>query len=175
CTVPVWVRGARASLDVVEPKSAGSTKLPIAALGGSVATASNGITAEVVEVTSFEELRGLGELARGKIVFFDRPMDPKILDPFQAYGRAVDQRGQGAIQAARAGGVAAVVRSMTLGIDDLPHTGAMHYQDGLERVPAAAISTAGAERLSGLLRREKGLKLHLVLDCATLPDVASSN
>jgi hypothetical protein len=102
-------------------------------------------------------------------------MDPKVLDPFEAYGGAVDQRGRGAAEAARHGGVAAIVRSMSLAIDDAPHTGAMRYEDGTARVPAAAVSTAGAERLSILLRAKPDLRLRLRLDCADRGEVPSSN
>lgn len=175
CNVPKWDRGKVASLEVVAPAESRATWLPILALGGSVATPSSGIEAGVIEVTSFEDLEAKGESARGKIVFFDRPMDPKVLDPFEAYGGAVDQRGRGAIEAAKHGGVAAIVRSMSLAVDDVPHTGAMHYEDGTERVPAAAVSTAGAERLSALLRAKPDLRLRLRLDCADRGEAPSSN
>jgi acetylornithine deacetylase/succinyl-diaminopimelate desuccinylase-like protein len=175
CTVPKWERGKVASLVVVEPAESRSTWLPVVALGGSVATPPLGIEAGVLEVRSFEELAEKGETARGKIVFFDRPMDPKVLDPFEAYGGAVEQRGRGAIEAAKHGGVAAIVRSMSLAVDDAPHTGAMHYEDGTARVPSAAVSTAGAERLSALLRAQPDLRLRLRLDCAGRGEAPSSN
>src|SRR5262249_33956842 len=84
------------------------------------------------------------------------------------------QRGRGASEAARVGAIGAIVRSMTMSLDDFPHTGAMHYDDGVERVPAVAISTAGAERLSKMLG-EGALQLHLELDCQTLDDAPSAN
>ena len=175
CTVPKWERGRVASLEVVLPEESRSTWLPVLALGGSVATPPSGIEAGVLEVTSFEDLAANAESARGKIVFFDRPMDAKVLDPFDAYGGAVDQRARGAIEAAKHGGVAAIVRSMSLSIDDAPHTGAMRYEDGTARVPAAAVSTAGAERLSALLRAKPDTRLRLRLDCADRGEVPSSN
>jgi hypothetical protein len=175
CSVPKWERGKVASLEVIAPAESRATWLPVLALGGSVATPSSGIEAGVIEVTSFEDLAAKGEGARGKIVFFDRPMDPKVLDPFEAYGGAVDQRGRGAVEAAKHGGVAAIVRSMSLAVDDVPHTGAMHYEDGTQRVPTAAVSTAGAERLSALLRAKPDLRLRLRLDCADRGEVPSSN
>jgi len=173
CTVPRWERGTVESLVVAEPKEARSTALPILALGGSVGTPERGISAEVVEVTSFLELRALGEVARGKIVFFNRPMDP-ALAPFRAYGGAVNQRSRGAIEAAKVGGVAAIVRSMTMRLDDSPHTGMMNYAEGIVRVPSVAVSTLGAARLSKLLR-EGPLTLTLRLDCETREDVPSAN
>jgi Zn-dependent M28 family amino/carboxypeptidase len=149
-------------------------ELRVLALGGSVATPPGGLEAEVVMVRGFEELEGLGEQARGKIVFFNRPMPRILANTFVAYGQAVDQRGHGAVHAARAGGVAALVRSMTTAIDDFPHTGSLQYDAAVPKVPAAAVSTLGAERLAQMLEG-KAVRLRLELDCATHPDVLSAN
>lgn len=95
--VPVWERGAKEVAYIIE----GNTKIPVpvTALGGSIASQEAGLRAEIVEVQSFEELKAQGEkVVKGKIVFFNRPFDQKILETFEAYGLAVDQRGQGAIQ-----------------------------------------------------------------------------
>jgi carboxypeptidase Q len=175
CKVPHWQRGHVAVLEVVAPDSARATFLPVLALGGSVATPSGGLEGEVVQVQGLGELAALGESLRGKIVLFDRPMDPRTLDPFEAYGAAVDQRAHGAAEAARHGAIGALVRSMTLRLDDTPHTGAMRYEDGVERVPAAAVSTAGAERLAALLRAQKKVVVRLRLDCSEGEEAASNN
>lgn len=175
CQVPRWERGQIARLDVVAPAEARDTRLSILALGGSVATPAGGIEGELVVVRDFDELRALGDRARGRIVLFNRPMDPAELDPFEAYGKAVDQRGQGAVEAAKAGALAAIVRSMTLRLDDVPHTGSMRYADGIARVPAAAVSTAGAERLAQLARTRPGARVKLELDCREFPDVTAHN
>ena len=175
CTVPHWERGRVATLKVTAPKDRADTFLPILALGGSVGTPHGGVEGELLIVRSFEELAAQGEAARGRIVLFDRPMDPTLLDPFEAYGGAVDQRSRGAIEAAKAGAKAAIVRSMTLRRDDVPHTGAMRYEEGVERVPAAAVSTAGAERLAALARAGTKVTLALELDCATRGEAASHN
>ncbi|MFN0243673.1 MAG: M20/M25/M40 family metallo-hydrolase [Planctomycetota bacterium] len=174
CTVPRWIRGDVEHLSVVEPADARDTPLPILALGGSVATPPGGVEAELVVVRRFEELVELGERARGKIVLFNRPMDPARLDPFEAYGGAVDQRSRGAVEAARAGAVGAIVRSMTLATDDYPHTGAMRYHDELARVPVAAVSTAGADRLAALAARGP-VRVRLELACRREEDVPSFN
>ncbi len=175
CTVPHWERGRIAVLEVTEPASARGTYLPILALGGSIATPREGLEAELCTVQSFDQLAALGDSARGKIVFYDRAMDPRTLDPFEAYGAAVDQRARGAVEAARHGAAGAIVRSLTLRLDDLPHTGSMRYEDGVERVPAAAVSTAGAERLAALLHKEKRVAVRFRLDCRENPDVPSHN
>lgn len=173
--VPHWVRGPIEEAMITRSKSKLNTPLTICALGGSVATPQEGIEAEVVEVKSFDELHALGESATGKIVFFNRPMDPTKLNTFEAYGGAVDQRSRGAIEASMAGGVAALVRSMTLALDDVPHTGAMGYVDSVKKVPAAAVSTMDAEMLSQLLAKEKNINVRIKLTCQTLPDVPSAN
>ncbi len=172
--VPKWVRGGKEEGAILLPNGT-SIGIRITALGGSIATPPDGITAEVVEVFSFEELRALGKKAEGKVVFFNRPFDPTRINTFEAYGGAVDQRGSGAIEASRAGGVMALVRSMTPRLDDFPHTGGMGYQDSVRKIPAAAVSTLGANRLSALLKQEPSLKVRLSFSAATLPDVESAN
>ncbi|HTR98221.1 MAG TPA: M28 family peptidase [Bacteroidota bacterium] len=173
-TVPHWVRG---KVEKAFVSSAGRPRQPIAvcALGGSIATPPGGITAPVVEVRSFADLQSLGAGAAGKIVFYNRAMDPRLLNTFQAYEGAVDQRSRGAIEGAKAGAVAVLVRSMTLAIDGVPHTGAMGYMEGVRKIPAAAVSTRDAEMLSGLIARGARPRVTLVLSSKTLPDAPSAN
>lgn len=173
--VPRWVRGPVEEGVIIPTRQKNLIPVRVTALGGSVGTEREGITAEVVEVKSFEELKVLGARVKGKIVFFNRPMDRGYLQTFEAYGRSVNQRGRGAVEAARYGAVAALVRSMTTRLDDFPHTGAMSYVDSVARIPAAAISTNDAEKLSTLLKNEDNLRVRLTLSCETLPDVESAN
>lgn len=173
--VPHWVRGPIEEASIINSPSQGDVPLAVCALGGSIATPEMGLIAEVMEVKSFEELRALGKKAAGKIIFFNRAFDPAQFDTFAGYGGAVNQRGSGAIEAAKAGGVAALVRSMTPSLDDFPHTGAMHYAEGVPKVPAAALSTRAAERLSMILAHDKAVTVRLKLTCETLPDAPSAN
>ncbi len=177
--VPHWVRGEEECWIIPTVSHVPTTMrlqaLAVCALGGSVATPEEGIQAEVVEVKSFDDLRALGQSVRGKIVFFNRPMDPTKLNTFEAYGGAVDQRSRGAIEAAKMGAVAALVRSMSLKIDDKPHTGAMNYADTVQKIPAAAISTLHANELSELIKKQKSVRVHLKLTPKTLPDAESAN
>lgn len=171
--VPHWVRG---SIESAVAFSGGQEfPLTICALGGSIATPKEGITAGVIEVQSFDEVSALGEKAKGKIIFYNRPMDPTKLNTFEAYGGAVNQRSQGAIEAAKVGAVAVLVRSMTLRLDDVPHTGVMGYNDTIPKIPAAAISTVDANWLSGMLKSNMVLTVRMNLSCETLPDVESAN
>ncbi len=174
-TVPHWTRGQVEEASIVNSSSNQELPLKICALGGSIATPPDGITAEVVEVKSFDELKALGDKAKGKIVFFNRPMDKTKYSTFEAYSGAVNQRGQGAVEASKAGGVAALVRSMSTRIDDVPHTGGMTYVDSVSKVPAAAVSTMGANLLDSLLSLGKNVKVKLKLSCQTLPDIESAN
>lgn len=174
-TVNRWVRGAREEAEIVHSASRAAFPLHVCALGGSVGTPDSGITAPVVEVKSFEELDRLGPGARGKIVFFNRPMDRSQTEPFAAYGGAADQRVRGAVQAARHGGVAALVRSLTFRVDDFAHTGLMTYDEGIPRVPAAAVSTSDADALSALLKKGGPVSVRLKMSCRNVGPVESAN
>lgn len=175
--VPKWVRGAP-EYAYIETKPGTTVNVPICALGGSVDTPGPGLKAPVIEVKSLDELSFLGtEKIQGKIVFFNRPMQADVIDTFKAYGGCVDQRYSGAREAAKFGAVGVIVRSMNLRLDDLPHTGAMSYGDlqPALRIPAAAISTNGAEMLSTMLKLNPDIKFFYKLYCKQFKDVQSYN
>lgn len=175
--VPKWVRGAK-EFALIETAPGITFNVPITALGGSVATPSVGLKAPVVEVQGIEELKALGRTQiEGKIVFFNRPMQADLISTFQAYSGCVDQRYSGALEASAYGAVGVIVRSMNLRLDDLPHTGAMSYGDQAvsNRIPAAAISTNAADKLSKLMKLEPNLKFLFRQQCRTYPDVWSHN
>lgn len=175
--VPKWVRG-NPEFAYIETEPGKTISVNICALGGSVATAPQGIKANVIEVQSLEELEILGrEKLEGKIVFFNRPMDETQINTFNAYGGCVDQRGSGAKEATKYGAVGVIVRSMNLRLDDFPHTGGTNYGDTPinQRIPAAAISTNHAELLSSLLKLDTNVKLYFKQNCQQLEDVQSYN
>ncbi len=173
CMVPHWERGKPESARVLGVK--GLDKLPVCALGGSVPTAGK-LVAPVVEVQNFEELAALpADKVKGHIVLFNRPMEARNVTSFTSYGGAVNQRGRGAIEAAKRGAVGVLVRSMNLRADDFPHTGAMRYQDDVTKIPAAAISTNAADQLSAALKKQPDIRVELKMDCRTLPDAPSFN
>lgn len=174
CMVTHWERG-KAEKGSYSGKM-GKVKTPILALGGSVSTGKKGIKAQIVEVFSLDEVRAMkADALKGKIVFYNRPMNAKELDTFNAYGGCVDQRGNGAIEAAKKGASAVVVRSMNLSLDDFPHTGNMRYADGVTKIPACAISTNAAELLHKHLKEDPNLQYSLKMDCASFPDAPSFN
>ncbi|MGZ3874294.1 MAG: M20/M25/M40 family metallo-hydrolase [Mucilaginibacter sp.] len=174
--VPHWVRGAKEEGAII--KGDKRISVHIAALGMSVATPKNGITAQVIELHSLKELETLGKDAiKGKIVFFNRPFDPKFIETLWAYGTAGDQRNAGPAAAAKYGAVGVIVRSLTESLDYFPHTGAtMVVKDGIN-IPAAAISTIDANTLSNMLKLRSfpAVKFYFKQSCQTLPDAPSYN
>ncbi len=176
CMVPHWVRGEKEQAKVFTSNSKSFKALPICALGGSIATPAEGLTATVVEAKGIDDLKRLGkENIQGKIVFFNEPMEPTFIATFHAYGKAVMQRWAGAKEAAKYGAVGVVVRSMTLAHDDNPHTGVMSYNDSITKIPACAISTNGADWLSNYIKTDKEAKFFFKMNCQTLPDEKSYN
>ncbi|MFI5136571.1 MAG: M20/M25/M40 family metallo-hydrolase [Sphingobacteriales bacterium] len=173
--VPHWVRGQKEQCIIINGKS--RIPLAVTALGMSVATPANGITADVIEVHSLKELDALGEAGiKGKIVFFNRPFDPRFIETGRAYGSAGDQRFAGPAAAAKYGAVGALVRSLTEILDNYPHTGATLYKKDGVNIPAAALSTIAANQLSAMLKKGKStLKIYFKQSCRMLPDVLSYN
>ncbi|MEZ4859294.1 MAG: M20/M25/M40 family metallo-hydrolase [Flavobacteriaceae bacterium] len=175
--VPKWTRGIP-EYAYIETAPGITSLANICALGGSVATPDGGLKAQVIEVKGIEDLASFGkEKIQGKIVFYNRPMDPTLISTFSAYGGCVDQRYAGAMEAQKYGAVGVIVRSMNLRNDDYPHTGSMTYGDTPinNRIPACAISTYGANYLSSALRIQPDLKFYFKQNCKVYPDVQSYN
>jgi carboxypeptidase Q len=161
--VPRWVRGEE-RLRFHGPHV---RDLDLLGLGGTVSTPSDGIRAPVLVVESFDELRDRAMEARGRIVVFNAP--------FTTYGETVQYRVRGAVEAARVGALAALVRSVTPVPRYLPHTGMMRYEDGIPQIPTAAITVEDAEWMHRMQRRGQQFELDLFLGGETHPDVPSRN
>ncbi len=175
--VPKWTRGIP-EYAFIETAPGITSIVNVCALGGSVATPDGGLKAEVIEVQGVEDLAKYGrEKIEGKIVFYNRPMQANLIETHAAYGGCVDQRYDGAREAAKYGAVGVVVRSMNLRQDDLPHTGAMSYGDTPEskRIPACAISTNAANYLSMALKLKSDLNFFFKQNCKMYQDVLSYN
>lgn len=178
--VPHWVRGEETATLTDYPGMAPNTtqKIVLTALGGSVATPNEGLTAEVVVVNDFDELQALGrDGVAGKIVLFNAKFDQQLADngyAGPAYGQAVIYRGIGASAAARLGAVAALNRSAGGADYRLPHTGALRYADDAPKIPAAAVTSEDAETMARLASEGK-VRMRLVLTPQTLPDAVSYN
>ena len=173
--VPNWIRGDK---EIANYNANGILKnVAICALGFSVATPKDGISAEIIEVKSLDEARALGYKMKDKIVFFNRAFDNTLINTFKAYGGCVDQRVQGATICGEFGAKGVIVRSMTNSIDDFPHTGTMTYGElpKEKHIPAAAISSLAAENLSKDLKENPNLIFYFKQNCKTLPDAPSFN
>jgi Zn-dependent M28 family amino/carboxypeptidase len=137
-------------------------------LGMSVATPPDGITADVVAVSSFDELARLGrEKVEGRIVLYNQE--------YRGYGQSRLYRSTGASRAAALGAVAALVRSVTPLAMQAPHTGEMSYQEGVPRIPAAAVSVEDAMMISRLCAAGVPVRVHLEMNARTEPDADSAN
>jgi carboxypeptidase Q len=171
--VPHWERGNKES-GWIKQANGQLIKVNILALGGSVGT--NGtLEGEIIEFKHIDELKkAKRSKVEGKIVFLNQAMDAQQISTFKAYGGCYAIRGNGAVEAAKLGAIAVVIRSLAMPVDDHPHTGSMHYEDSIQRIPAAALSTADAEYISELLKKGK---CHLVMemDCRNFPDAVSYN
>ncbi len=178
--VPHWVRGEETAALVEWAGQAPETtqKVILTALGGSVATPPEGITAEVVVAKDFEDLNSLGrDKVAGKIVLFSHGFDKAMAAQGRAgdaYSQAVVYRSDAASAAAKLGAVAALIRSVGSADYRLPHTGAMKYEEGVAKIPSAAVTSEDAEMMVALVPQGR-VRMHLVLTPQTLPDVESYN
>ncbi|HEX6559217.1 MAG TPA: M28 family metallopeptidase [Longimicrobiales bacterium] len=161
--VPHWVRGAE-SVELLSPRAA---RIAMVGLGGSIATPPEGITAEVLVVSSFDELTRRAAEAKGRIVLFD--------EPFVGYGRTVQYRMRGAIEAARVGAVASLIRSVSSYSMRNPHTGAMAYDSTVPRIPHASISVEDAMMLHRMQDRGTRIVVRIKMSAQLLPDAPSKN
>jgi carboxypeptidase Q len=161
--VPRWVRGAE-SAELVLPRRA---NLPMLGLGGSIGTPPGGITAEVMVVTSYDDLTARAAEARGKIVLFNVP--------FTTYGQTVQYRSGGAVAASRAGAVASMIRSVTPYSQNTPHTGGMAYNDSVPRIPHAAITPEDADMIARMIAGGERVAVTLTMSAHMLPDAQSRN
>lgn len=171
--VPHWERGTKEAAWLTDEKGK-VYKLHIIALGGSVGTHGL-IEGEVLQVESIEELEAMQpSQVEGKIIFFNRPFDQKMIQTFKAYGACVDQRWEGTNAASKLNAKGVVIRSMASSSDDHPHTGSMHYDEGVNPIPGAAISTNDADLLTKWLKKGKVI-LKMEMDCRIYPDQLSHN
>src|SRR5690606_4851481 len=145
------------------------------ALGGSIATPKKGLNAPLFEITSFEQLGALTDELKGKIAFYNIPMDPAFINTFHSYSNSAKQRYVGALEASKKGAVGVVIRSLSATINDFPHTGSMTYQGAEVKIPAMAISTLDAEKLSADLKSNPDLGFFMKMNCESRDSVISYN
>lgn len=161
--VPHWVRGEESAM-LVSPRPA---RLAMLGLGHSIGTPRRGVEAEVLVVSSFDELTRRAAEARGKIVLFDVP--------YTGYGQTVRYRTGGAVAGARVGAVAVLIRSVAAYSIRSPHTGVMLYDSTVARIPAAALSVEDAMMLHRMADRGERVVVRLTMGAQMLPDAPSRN
>jgi carboxypeptidase Q len=171
--VPHWERGNKES-GWIKLANGHLIKVNILALGGSIGTDGT-LEGELIEFKHIDELKkAKRSKVEGKIVFLNQAMDEQQISTFKAYGGCYAIRGNGAVEAAKLGAIAVVIRSLAMPVDDHPHTGSMHYEDSIPRIPAAALSTSDAEYVSELLKKGN-CRLVMEMDCRNFPDAVSYN
>jgi len=172
CMVPHWVRGGKDQ--AVATVSQEKKSLDVIALGNSLGTGAKGITADVIEVKSFNDLESKKDQVRNKIVFYNYKFNPTFINTFQAYVDAVPYRGAGASRAAKYGALAVIVRSMSHSTDNNPHTGSLRYDTTLPNIPAVAIGLKDADWLSDALNTNT-VKVSMKTNGHFLPDTIGDN
>ena len=165
---PCW-RSVRAKASLILQNKE-ELNLNICTLGASISTPKKGITANIIEVQDFEHLNLLGrEAIENKIVFFNASMVDS------GYGKTVKYRTSGAVKASELGAKAVIIRSLTNRDDDFPHTGSMHYEEGIEPIPAVMISTNDANLLNHQLHSNKNVELKLKVKTKLCDSVTTWN
>jgi hypothetical protein len=170
--VPHWERGnTEVGWFQIKDKI---NKVNLLALGGSIGT--NGlISGELIEVNSLEELKKKNSKdIKNKIVFINQKMDDTFIQTFKAYGSCYPIRGNGAVEASRLGAKAVIIRSLSLSKNEHPHTGSLNYNDSIQKIPAAAISTQDAEQLSTAIKNNQ-VTFSFEMDCRLYPESPSFN
>ncbi len=171
--VPHWVRG-KEELKLKYGKNGAYKKVPMLSLGSSEGTGGKILQAEVLMVANFDEFKTLSkEQVKGKIVFFNYRFRQDLINTFEAYGDAVKYRGAGPYVAAEKGAVGIIIRSMSTGEDDFPHTGSTHYYDSVKSIPSVAVGNYTADSL------EKNCKKGIVIaqlqsNCTMMKDKVRS-
>ncbi|MEO6406546.1 MAG: M20/M25/M40 family metallo-hydrolase [Ferruginibacter sp.] len=174
CIVPHWVRGTKES-GFVKLSDGTKRNLSLCALGNSVGTGTKGISAPVIEIKNFAELEKMAANIKGKIVFYNFPMNPTYVRTFMAYGESGAYRTRGPARAAKLGAIGVMVRSLASNINKYPHTGTTIYNDSFPKIPAVAISTEDAEWLCKQLKNNSNATASFQTNSQMLADEPSFN
>src|SRR5262249_55407748 len=131
--VPRWVRGKEWG-SVIRPVE---RRLTLLGLGGTGGTRSPP-RARSAPLASPDDLQRSSARLDGRIAFVNHRMAPydEARDT-AGYSEAVKARLHAASEAARRGAAAVLVRSVTVTSLRTPHTGALRYEPGVPRIPAA--------------------------------------
>jgi hypothetical protein len=176
CTVPHWVRGGvdKAVVTSIDDKKQKRT-LDVLALGNSIGSGQKGVTADVVAVSSFDDLENRKNEVKGKIVFYNYPFNPTYIVPANAYGESGVYRANGPSRAAKYGAIGVIVRSMTEATNNHPHTGATRYNDSFPKIPAVAVGLEDADYLWQVCQKHKKVQVSFTTNGKFLPDTIGHN
>jgi carboxypeptidase Q len=174
CLVPHWIRGGKDEAFFNVPGKKNIVPLDVIALGNSMGTGPKGISANLVEVSTFDELEAKKDQLKGKVVFYNHRFNDTYIRTFAAYGEAGQYRGAGPSRAAKYGAVAVIVRSLSNSTDNNPHTGATRYDTTLPKIPAVAIGLRDADRLDSVLQKNL-VTVSLKTNGHFLPDTIGHN
>lgn len=176
CMVPHWIRGGKDEVTAnwAEGSKASKKSLDVLALGNSMGSGPKGVTGQVIEVTSFDDLESKKDQLKGKIVFYNYKFNPTFVSTFAAYGDANKYRGGGPSRAAKYGATAVIVRSMSHSTDNNPHTGGTRYDSAYAKIPAVAIGLRDADWLSTALAKQT-VNVSLKTNGKFLPDTIGHN
>ena len=178
CMVPHWVRGGKDKVIITYDDVKGkqqSFAINVLALGNSAGSGAAGVKAPLIVVNNFDELDKVKENVKGKIVFYNCDFDDTIISPFGAYGKNVRYRGNGASRAAKYGALAVLVRSMTNGTDNNPHTGVLRYNDLFPHIPAVAVGLDDVRKVAALAAGNIKLSAQVFTYGTMLPDTVGYN
>jgi hypothetical protein len=172
--VPHWERGDYEECYYYE--NGEKINLSILGAGGTVSTPVEGVTAEVVEVKSLDEVDMLGrDGVEGKIIFYNKAFNQRYINIGASYGETGFQRRLGAIKASEYGAVASVFRSLSSGNDDFPHTGGMSYKEGVDSIAHGGLGVVSSIKLSEKIKKDPNTKLTVRLSGKWFPDALSHN
>lgn len=172
CMVPHWVRGGEDMASFLVKGDKAKQRLDVVALGNSIGGKAN---APIIMVQSFEELDARKEEAKGKIVFYNYAFKPGFIKTFHAYGDAVKYRGQGPSAAAKYGAIGVIIRSMSHGTNNDPHTGGTRYDSSYPKIPALAVGLQDADRLASFIKKGQSVEVSIQTHGYFLPDTIGHN
>ena len=171
CVVPYWVRGAKEEGYIIS--NGVKEKIELTSLGNSEGTNGKFINAEIIEIKKISDISNVN--VKGKIVLINIEMNPTYIKTFRAYGESGVGRRAGPSLAAKYGAVAVMVRSLASNEDNHPHTGATAYNDSFPKIPAVAISTLMANKISSILQSGKAVKGMIKSNCKMMGTANSFN
>tara|TARA_B100000508_G_scaffold85763_1_gene66710 strand:- start:15805 stop:17199 length:1395 start_codon:yes stop_codon:yes gene_type:complete len=173
--VPHWERGTTEQGWFKTPEGE-LNKVNLLALGGSIGT-EGVLESEIIMFKDRDALLAADQSEiEGKIVFIAQPMNQKLINTFRAYGGCYPVRGHGAADAGKKGAVGVIIRSLSISEHEHAHTGTMRYEDGVTKIPAAAISTKDATKLEKMITEsDEPFRFVMEMDCQKYPDMTSYN